>query len=96
MAFGIFVALAALTLQIQSNNLSKESIEVARKGNTAAEKSYRLQLWEDCQDKHVIAPLSGGDFREKLTQSGLAGLASMPQYSISAILERFYRPSGSR
>lgn len=41
---GICVALAALRLQIQSNQLAKESIEATEKGNAAAVKSYKLQL----------------------------------------------------
>ena len=56
-AIGVFVAIAALILQIQSNTLAKESIEATRKGNAAAEKSYKLQLWEDCHDKEVSAKI---------------------------------------
>ena len=42
----IMVPVIALAGQFASNDLT-------RKGNTVAEKSYKLQLWDDCHDRSV-------------------------------------------
>ena len=48
------IALAGLILQFRANRLGKEANELTRKGNAVAQKSYKLQLWDDCHDRQVI------------------------------------------
>lgn len=52
---GTIIALAALILQVQSNNLNKASNKLAHEANLAAEQSFKLQLWDDCHDEAVSA-----------------------------------------
>lgn len=40
-------------LQFRANQLSEDADELTRKGNTVAENSYRLQLWDDRHDHQV-------------------------------------------
>ena len=56
---GTCIALAALVLQFTANRLSKEANELTRLGNAVAEKSYKLQLWDNCHDRQVIRPIKG-------------------------------------
>ena len=53
------IALAGLVLQFRANRLSKEANELTRKGNAVAQKSYKLQLWDDCHDRQVIRSIKG-------------------------------------
>ena len=47
------IALAGLILQFKANRFSDEANELTRQGNSVAEKSYKLQLWDDCHDRQV-------------------------------------------
>ena len=64
---GSCIALAALALQAKSNSLTATSNALAQIGNDIAEKSYKLQLWDDCRNRKVSALVHFSDLLITLT-----------------------------
>ena len=60
---GTIIALAALILQAEANNMNKVSNRLAHEANLAADRSYTLQLWDDCHDEAVSALTESRTFR---------------------------------